>query len=184
MSSPDPRRIAAVETGTGIMWADWLDFFEPHRELDHTAMAKLALDYIRAEGNSRSPEWWAQGVTVAYEQHIGRRKVGEQCDGSFAINASKTLPGTMDEILGKLVAAGAGRDEFAGIPIASEPTTSATEKWRYWRVKLDDGSRVSINVQQKPTGNKSVAAVNHDGLDSDAGADALKAWWRDYLGSL
>lgn len=177
-------RISSIESGTGIAWADWLTFFEPHRDLDHTAMAKHALEHILAEGSSSSPEWWAQGATVAYEQHIGRRGVGERCDGTFSATVSKTLPGTMDVILARLEAAGATRTEFAGIPVESAPTTSSTDKWRYWRVKLADGSRVSINVQTKPSGDRSTAAVNHDDLDSNERVAELKAWWKDYLGSL
>lgn len=66
----------ALETGSGIAWAEWLEILEPHKDLDHPAMAAKVLEHINARGASKSPEWWAQGVTVAYEQHIGRRGVG------------------------------------------------------------------------------------------------------------
>lgn len=43
-------------------------------------------------------EWWAQGVTVAYEQIIGRRVVGQSCEGDFAASASRTVPGDPDSV--------------------------------------------------------------------------------------
>lgn len=176
-----PSRITALETGTGIAWNDWIAFFEPHRDLDHTALAALALDRILTQGRSRSPEWWAQGVTVAFEQHIGRRGVGERCDGSYSATVSRTLPGTMDEVLARMAASGDGREDFVGVPVESSPTTSATEKWRYWRVRLADGSKVSINIQTKPAGDKATVAVNHDGLDDPARVPQVKQWWKDWL---
>lgn len=180
---PETRR-KAIESGSGISWADWLSFFEPHKELDHKALALEALSNIQSVGASKSPEWWAQMVTVAYEQHIGRRGIGERCDGTFSASVSKTLPGTMDEVLVKVVAAVKDLDEYAGVPAASAPSTSETEKWRYWRVKLADGSKVTINIQQKPGGEKSSASVNHDDLASSDLIDASKAWWRSFLTNL
>ncbi|GAA1712526.1 hypothetical protein [Propioniferax innocua] len=170
----------ALETGSGITWAEWLEILEPHKDLDHPAMAAKVLEHINARGASKSPEWWAQGVTVAYEQHIGRRGVGERCDGSFSVTVSKTMPSDMDATLAAVDAVAAGRDELAGIPLAGEPRTSATEKWRYWRADLADGSKITINIQNKTNG-KSVAAVNHDGLASNEHSDELKAWWRAFL---
>lgn len=77
----DARQKKSLETGSGISWDEWIQFLEPHRQLDHSAMAAVVLERILGEGASKSPEWWAQGVTVAYEQHIGRRQVGQRCDG-------------------------------------------------------------------------------------------------------
>lgn len=177
-------RITSLETGSGIPWNKWLEFLEPHKNLDHTAMAKVVLEHINKHGESKSPEWWAQGVTVAFEQHIGRRGIGERCNGKYSVTCSKTLTGTMDQVLERLVAAGAGRDEFAGVPVDGEPTTSATEKWRYYRIKLADGARVSINVQTKPAGNKSTVAVNHDNLDDNSRIAEIKTWWKDWLATI
>ncbi len=184
MPDPTPSRTAALETGSGIAWSRWLELLGPHRELDHRALAQIALDHIRAEGSSRSPEWWAQGVTVAFEQHLGRRAVGERCDGSFSATVSRTLPGTMDEVLARIEAAARGREAFAGVPVEGPPTTSATDRWRYWRVRLADGSRVSINVQTKPSGDRSSVAVNHDGLPDREHVEECKQWWRAFLDGL
>lgn len=174
----------AIETGTGIIWSHWLTILEPHATLDHTALADRALAAIRSEGSSQNPEWWAQNVTVAFEQHIGRRVVGQKCDGSFSGGISKTLPGTMDDVLERITAATEDADTFANTPTSGAPTTSATDKWRYWRVKLADDSRVTITIQTKPGGDKSIAAVNHDKLPSAQVIDERKVWWREFLAAL
>jgi hypothetical protein len=66
-----PSNIKSLETGSGISWDDWLDFLKHYKELSHTDMAKVVYEKIMEVGLSKSPEWWAQGVTVAYEQHQG-----------------------------------------------------------------------------------------------------------------
>lgn len=67
-------KLRAIETDTGITWAEWKEFFAPLKELDHAAMATKALEHIRTHGTSSSPEWWAQSATVAFEQEIARAK--------------------------------------------------------------------------------------------------------------
>jgi hypothetical protein len=40
-----------------------------------------------------------------------------------------------------------------------------SEKWRYWRCGLDDGSRIVVTIGDKPPA-KSVLSVQHERLDS------------------
>nr|NLD40055.1 hypothetical protein [Actinomycetales bacterium] len=37
--------------------------------------------------------WWAQGITVAYQQERGLRRPGQVADGTFEASISKTLAG-------------------------------------------------------------------------------------------
>ena len=80
----EPKNSKALATGSGIGWPEWVAYLEPHKNLNHAAMAKLVLEKINQAGASKSPEWWAQGVTIAYEQHIGRRQPGQTCDVTSA----------------------------------------------------------------------------------------------------
>lgn len=181
MSPSEPKNRKALETGSGIGWDEWLELLAPHRDLDHTEMAKVALAEIQKAGRASSPEWWAQGVTVAYEQHIGRRKVGQQCDGSFSATISKTVTGGMDEVAERWAGFMASRTELDGVPVEGEPRRSSSEKWRYWRVNLADGTLVSVNMQAKPGGEKTAMAVNHDKLTDAADPDRWRAYWRALL---
>lgn len=73
------------------------------------------------------------------------------------------------------------------VPADADPTISDTDTWRYWRVPLADGSRVTVNVQTKAPGKdgaiKSTVAVNHDSLADEATRDRSRTFWRETLGA-
>lgn len=174
------RKIKACEMGSGISWDRWLAILTPHSDASHTEIARVALAAIEAEGESSSPQWWAQSCAVTFEQAIGVRQVGQTYDGSFSVTVSRTLAGDMDEALSTWQTMTAGREDFAGTVIVGEPRVSSTEKWRYWRCDLDDGSKVSVNIQTKPAGDKSTLAVNHDKLASAADVEVWRAFWKSF----
>ncbi len=172
-------RTEAIEKGTGRSWADWLAFFERigAAGLDHAAIAR------EVEADGLVSGWWAQAVVIHYEQETGKRVEGQVTGGKFAANASKTVPGDLDEGLSRWVALVADDGEFAGVPLDTEPSSSATEKWRYWRCPLADGSRVQVTVSAKD-GGKVVVAVQHDRLESAEDRDRWKAYWRERLAGM
>ncbi len=176
-----PSNIKAVETGSGIAWDEWLEILQPHDKLDHTEMAKIAYAQILKQGRSKSPEWWAQGVTIAYEQHIGRRQPGQTCGGNFSVTVSKTLPGAMDEVLALWSERVANETEFNGVKMVIPGKISQSDKWRYWRTKLEDSSLVSVNIQTKPGGEKSMLAINHDKLNDAKDVGKWRGYWKGYI---
>lgn len=177
-----PSNVKALETGSGISWNEWVEYLDSirARELNHTEMAEKALAKILEIGKSKSPEWWAQGVTVAYEQHIGRRKPGQTCDGTFSVTVSKTIDGNMDSVLEKWVSRVDGLKVFNGLAITRQPSVSQTEKWRYWRCGMEDGSTISVNIQTKPNGEKSGLAINHDKLSDAADVEKWRGFWKSF----
>ena len=180
MAEGQPKNVKALETGSGIRWETWLKLLEPHQDLSHTDMAKVAYEEIMKKGLAKSPEWWAQGVALAYEQHIGRRQPGQTCDGKFSVTVSKTYPGDMDRVLATWVEQVGEQREFQGDVMIGEPRLSQSEKWRYWRCTLDYGSIVSVNIQTKPSGDKSILAINHDKLESSEAVEAWRSYWRTF----
>ncbi|MCL1897722.1 MAG: hypothetical protein FWG16_02720, partial [Micrococcales bacterium] len=163
---------------------DWLVFLEPHRDLGHQAMAQLASQHITQVGLPANAAWWAQGVTRAFEQVIGRRQPGQRSDGSFSLTVSATAPGDMDAALESWAKLLEAVTNLNGVPLAGPARTSATEKWRYWRCGLADGSTVSVNFQTKPGGQKTTAAVNHDQLTDPTSLDGWRAFWKEQLQAL
>lgn len=159
-----------LEGGTGVELATWVERLDAHgaRDLDHTAIARHLVEEHGIDG------WWAQGVTVADEQLIGRRVVGQSCEGTFSASASRTVPGDMDTVQAALDAfLTAERRAELGI---GEGSLSSTPTWRYWRAAGDDGSRVSLNITAKDGAGesaRSTLAVEHKGLDS---AEARQVW--------
>lgn len=180
----EPKNRKALETGSGITWEDWLKFLAPHKELNHTEMAKLVHAEIVRIGRAKSPDWWAQGVTVAYEYTIGRRKPGERSDGKFSVTVSATLPGTMDDALAKWDEKLVKNTEVAKIIELKTVRTSQTEKWRYWRANGHDNSRLTVNFQTKSSGDKTAVAVNHDALPQKSDVETMRIFWRTQLDDL
>ena len=171
----DHPHAARLENGTGTSLAEWTDRLDAAggRDLDHTAIARMLVERWEVE------EWWAQGVTVAYEQVIGRRVVGQSCDGDFSASASRTVPGTPTQVRDRWDAfmTDARRDGLG----LEEPSLSDTATWRYWRAAVADGSRVSVNITAKDEG-RSTLGIEHKGLET---ADARTAWkgaWKGVLG--
>ena len=174
---------AGIAAATGRAWDEWVELLDAAgaREMTHSAIAVLALKHM-PESLERD-EWWAQAAAVAYEQHAGLRVPGQTCTGDFQLSTSKTVAGDKDAALQAWVALVGGREEFGGVQVESEPSTSSTEKWRYWRVPLADGTRVALNFSDK-AGGKCTVGVVHTKLDS---AEAIEYWrpvWKEMLGQL
>lgn len=198
-TSPRPANVDALVRATSIEWKDWTSRLDAAggAELAHPELAERALAEIRGQGGCSNPEWWAQTAAVAYEQHIGRRLPGQREDGSFDANASKTLPGSMDEALARVCevfdealapATQEKDDDGRRLVLSGEPRTSATEKWRYWRADLADGTTVAVTINDKKVADgadpKATVAVGHRGLPSPDAAAEAKAAWKDLLGRL
>lgn len=166
----------SVHKATGKVWDEWFSELERIKahELTHKDMAAMLVDKYDVSA------WWAQSITVEYERFIGRREVGQSCEGDYQAGASKTLPGTMDEIFDGWLEFVTGKGMLNDDKYADEPTTSKTEKWRYWRVNLQGGSKVNIIINQKAQG-KVHLAVNHEKLPNTDAVEDWKKFWRGYF---
>lgn len=179
-----PSNIAGIEKTTDRSWDTWLAFFDSIQadQLDHPAIAKHVYDQL-INIEDINAAWWAQSITVAYEQHIGRRTPGQSGDGDFQVSISRTLAGTMDDIMQQWVALAGDRSEFNSTATIDTARTSETEKWRHWRVDLEDETLVTASVQQKTT-EKSILTVTHTKLTSSAQAEQWRNFWKEFLQEL
>lgn len=168
----------AILKGSGQPWQHWLALLQQQQAatLSHKEIAAYLSQH------EASP-WWAQMLAVQYEQHIGRRVVGQDCTGSFSVSVNKTLPGTMDDALQRWQQLVANEQAFADISISRGPDISQTEKWRYWRCGLADGSRVNINIYQK-NADKAALSVQHEKLESEAQVEFWRSYWKARLSEL
>ena len=167
-----PVNIAAIEAATETTWQEWCAALQAAGadRLDHAEIAGLVRSLKPISG------WWAQGVTVAYEQHIGRRLPRQMKDGTFSASLSRRVAGGMADLHEKWHVFAAGLPEIAGQKIVATPTTSATPKRQYWRCKLDDGSRVEVRFEPV-TNEKTLIAVEHLKLPDTGATDTSKAAW-------
>ncbi|AKK04334.1 hypothetical protein [Corynebacterium epidermidicanis] len=153
---------------TGRELTEWRALLEDHlgsaSEVPHQEMAR----FVVSQGVS---DWWAQSLAVALEQEIGRRVVGQTCAGTFSANASKTIAGDWLALF----------DAWCSFALQwPEASTSATEKWRYWRTPWPDGSKVVVTCQSRTPG-KVTFAVNHDGLADNVSRETMKTFRREKL---
>jgi len=174
------RSEESVRGATGKTWDEWYRILDDARagEMTHQQIATWLHEHAGLQHG-----WWCQSVTVAYEQRIGRREEGQTCDGDYSAAATKTLTASLDEALGRWLDHVADAGEFNGVPLEADPTTSTTDKWRYWRAKLIDGSRVNVNITGKGDGKVSLN-LGHDKVADKTTADGWKAYWRKVLAEL
>lgn len=179
-----PQSVQPYEKVTQRDWSQWVALLDAlgARKLSHADIVPLVHSEI-SHLDLKNHGWWAQGITIAYEQHIGRRIPGQQGDGTFASSSSKTFTGSLDDAFTAWLALVNGRTAFNGISLIGEPSTSATAKWRYWRCQLEDDSRVEATVNESASG-KSRVAVQHGRLKSPEAAAECRAYWKEELTKL
>lgn len=186
--------IESIEKATKKSWADWLKFLDKvgakdmsHPDIAHAVYEELAKSGVfddsaaNKEGRQNSSGWWSQGVTVAYEQHIGRRQPGQRADGSFEISVTKVLGDSVADAMQWWTSQAKTMHEFNGTKMAGEPRTSTT-KWSHnWRVDLADGTRILVTASARSTG-KAMIAITTQKLTTAKAADSWRAYWKKFVG--
>lgn len=173
------ENIDAIEKATGKSWEEWLKILEvmDAQNLSHTDIARQLYD--RLAGTIDSHGWWAQAITVAYEQQIGRRVPGQRSDGSFEVSVSKTIAGDWDAVFAAWRAGAQKLDQFRGVAI-EKASHSTTPKWRNWRANLADGSKVVVGITQKGE-NKTLFGLAHQKLPDQATMETWRTYWKEFL---
>lgn len=169
----------AIHEATGKTWRQWQTVLR--------AMNAAALSHKEIAARLHSKHgvsgWWSQTLTVQFERAIGRRQVGQTSTGDFAAAATKTLIGSKDKALRDWQALVGRRRAFDRVDFARAPSVSGTKKWRYWRVALADGSKVTIVISAKRAG-KALLGVNHERLPNVRAVRRWKIFWRGFLEGL
>ncbi|GAB2535900.1 hypothetical protein [Brachybacterium huguangmaarense] len=165
----EPAAAAAIGRATGTDFARWVEILDAAgaRDMAHGPIAALLVDEHGVDG------WWAQSVTVAYEQHIGRREVGQGSTGEYSASVSRTLPGVPDEVFARLEAFLTERAAAEGL---ADVRTSRTPKRLYWRADAPDGSRVVAGLEPKGEDRTLVVMTQEKLADADARARATEHW--------
>ncbi|MCC6704286.1 MAG: hypothetical protein IT334_05360 [Thermomicrobiales bacterium] len=172
-------RIEPIERATGRTWQWWLDFMTSigAEQLDHAAIALRVEEELR--GEIESAAWWAQGITVAWEQQSGRRLPGQRADGTFQTSISKTT-GLDMQALAEAWRTFASSDAAVQAQISAEPRHSGTEKRINWRTKGRDGVAITISSEPRKGGG-SALVVQVVGNPSPEANSTTKATWSAIL---
>lgn len=175
------ENIPAIERASGREWSAWVSLFEAQGAptLTHPEIAKIARAALTDD--LRNPEWWAQAIAIAYEQHAGLRVPGQSSTGTYRVSASRTLPLDRDAAIEAWATAHGSRSEHLG-HAPTEPRTSRTEKRSFWRFGLEGAGKVEVSAT--PKGEKVVLAVSQEGLADGEGIEAWRAHWKSLLAAL
>jgi hypothetical protein len=175
----------AVKKATGKTWDEWVGLLNSKgaKEMLHKDIARLIHEkgYIKKPkswpaGRSFNEGWWCQSVTVGYEQKIGRRVAGQTSKGNFSTTVNRTLSGELDRVLKQWEEITKEEKGFNDIEIKALPRISSTEKWRYWKVDLADGSKINVNIGEKENGKISFSLTHYKLPDKKALVEWRKHW--------
>lgn len=126
------------------------------------------------------PGWWAQNLTVAYEQGRGMRAPGQRADGTYSISASKTVDVPLETLFKAFHDEKVRRrwlGEFAFDVRTVRSGKSITGTWE------DASTRLSVWFEAKGA-RKSQVALAHEKIGRAKQADELKTFWRDRMNHL
>lgn len=168
-------RIQPIERATQRTWDEWLQFMDgiDAKNLSHHAIATHLV--YELDGKIDNVGWWAQSITVAYEQYIGRSVPGQRPDGTFQTSVSKATTLGMQDLMDKWTAFAAGDKDVLAL-IGGDVKVSGTDKRITWRTKGRDGSDIRIASEPKKGGAASII-VQHMGLAShDLNMEAKANW--------
>lgn len=166
---------ASVKAKTGCTWERWVRALDrvhahgwPHRKI---------VSYVHA--TYKTPDWWAQMVTVGYERIRGLRAIGQRRDGSFRASRSKTFPVPVSRLFRAFNDARTRRHWLPGVALTIR--TAIADKSA--RVTWKDGT--SVEAYFLPKGEaKSQLAVQHVKLPSKEAAAQMRQYWGERLDAL
>jgi hypothetical protein len=188
----------AVAAATGQPRASWFALLDAQHATTWTHQ-DIAAWLVREQGVDG---WWAQSLTVAYEQERGMRAPGQRPDGTYEVSPSRSVVGTLAQVYA-LVSEDGSRARWLDPALAdvgagdrlevlgATPASSVRLAWPVGAVgaPADRPGKVALTLYQPrtpdgtPAGKVRVGA-QHGGLGSADDVAALKAFWSARLTAL
>jgi len=165
---------AAVKRATGKTWREWLAL------LDKAGAAKLLhRDIVKwLQRNHELPDWWAQMVTVGFEQARGLRLRHQKPEG-FEISVAKTIAAPVDRAFAAWREASLREQWLPGCPLTVRKATPH----KSIRILWGDGTLLSVNFWSKGS-LKCQVVPQHAKLPTPEAAEKMKSFWSEKLDSL
>jgi uncharacterized protein YndB with AHSA1/START domain len=165
----------AVKKATGKSWQEWLAILDKAgaRKMNHTQIAA----YLYKE--QKLPGWWAQMVTVGYEQARGLREKHQRREG-YSISASRVIDVPLSALYHSWADA-RQRDKWLkvkGIQIRkSTPNKSMRITWS------DKKTSLEVNFYNKGK-SKAQVVVQHSKFRNAKAVEKMREYWAKKLDSL
>ncbi len=162
----------ALARRTERAWDEWFKLLDEWDATSkkHPDIARWLVEEHEVDG------WWAQTITVGYEQSRGMRQPGQSPDGKFSANASKTVNVSAERAFDAFAEESRRAEWLPDVPI--NPTT--VNRPKSFRAEWVDGTRVAVWITPKGDDKTSVSLQHEKLADSDTAAE-MKAYWRDRL---
>jgi len=169
-----PIDIESIENKFGEPWGYWMDYMESigAKDLSHTEIAKKIDSKI-------NDSWWAQTITVAYEQQSGRRKPGQRADGTYEASTTKMSDKDPQDLIKKWSSYAANNPELKN-KLASDPEVSKTPKRHSWKAELKNSNRAFVAFEKMKSG-KTQISVMEQRIKTENELEASKKFWKKAL---
>ncbi|HEX4870704.1 MAG TPA: DUF4287 domain-containing protein [Nevskiaceae bacterium] len=165
---------AALLKATGRDGAQWLALLDeagakawPHREI----AAWLAREH-------RLPAWWAQAVTVGFEQSRGLREAHQKARG-FAASISRTLDLPLDALYDRLTTTLAQDPGLRDLGL----TVSRATPGKGLRLHTAAGETVAVRLSERPD-QRCQITIDHQQLPSAEAVPLARSRWQTLLDGL
>ena len=171
--SPIRKSEESVRDATGRTWDAWFKMLDKWGAKDkkHPEIARWLSQEHGVDG------WWAQSVTVAYEQERGMRAPGQMADGTYSVNASKTINVPLKDLFEAFENERVRERWLGGFEFKIRTARAGKSMTATWE---DGSTRLTLGFSDKgPT--KSQVALAHEKVADAHRADELKMFWRHHL---
>ncbi|GAA3777028.1 hypothetical protein [Micromonospora maritima] len=167
---------ALLRERTGQDWAGWFDRLDAWGAVDrtHTETARWLVD------THGIPGWWAQTVTVGYEQARGLRAPGQRRGGGFEAGGSRTVAVPVETLFHAFADEAARRRWLPDVEVRVRTATAPKTFRADW---AGGPSRIVVGLTSVGPA-KSRVALLHEKLADAGEAERLKAYWRERLAAL
>jgi hypothetical protein len=166
---------SALRERTGRGWDEWFGLLDDWGGTGrtHTEIAR----WLTSEHGMAN--WWAQSVTVGYEQAQRKRQPGQRSGGGFAANISRSVAVPVDRLFEAFTDESLRQRWLPGVKVRVRTTTAP----RTLRADWEDGSRIAVWFTPKDEKRSQLALMHEKLAGSEAVAEA-KTYWRERLAVL
>ncbi|MGC5023070.1 hypothetical protein [Micromonospora sp. DT47] len=161
---------------TGRGWDEWFALLDEWGAVrrTHTETARWLVTAHDVPG------WWAQALTVGYEQARGLRSPGQRRGGGWEATGSRTVAVPVHRLFAAFADGELRRRWLPDVDLRVRTATAPKSFRADW-----DGGPTRIVVGFTPKGDaKAQVAVVHEKLADAEEAVRLKQWWRERLAAL
>ncbi|MCW3813937.1 hypothetical protein ONA91_05640 [Micromonospora sp. DR5-3] len=167
---------ALLRERTGRDWDAWFRLLDEWSAADH-GHTEIARWLVTAHD---VPGWWAQTITVGYEQARGLREPGQRRGGGFEATGSRTVAVPVAVLFAAFADETVRGRWLPDVPVRVRTATAPKTFRADW---ADGPTRIAVGFT--PVGEaKARVAVLHEKLADADEADRLRAYWRDRLAAL